>query len=73
MAILYLDGKPRGEIKGWNQTFTWGEDEESRLLIGLNYIGLFDELSCFDRALTPAEIGYLSGRRQGLKHLVPEK
>jgi hypothetical protein len=59
VATLYLDGEPKGTIKGWNQQFTWGEGEECRIQVGLNYIGLFDELSCFDRALSDAEIAHL--------------
>lgn len=58
-AFLYLNGRRHGPLTGWDQRFTWREDEESRLLIGLNYIGLFDELACFDRALTDKEVGYL--------------
>ena len=58
-AFLYLNGEPHGPLTGWDQTFTWPEEEESRLLIGLNYIGLLDELACFDRALTPEEVGFL--------------
>ncbi len=56
VAVFYLNGKKQGEITGWNQQFTWKDDEEARLYIGINYIGLFDELSCFNRALTDEEI-----------------
>jgi hypothetical protein len=59
VAAFYLNGKLQGEITGWDQSFTWKPDEESRILIGLNYIGLFDELSCFDRALASNEINRL--------------
>lgn len=73
VATLYLDGKQRGEVRDWKQTFTWGPDEESRILIGLNYIGLFDELSCFDRALSADEIAYLSKQSEGLGKLLRKK
>ncbi len=60
VATFYLNGKEQGRITGWEQTFTWREDEEIRIYIGLYYIGYLDELSCFDRALTAEEIGYLN-------------
>jgi hypothetical protein len=56
VASFYLDGKHVGDLEGWNQTWTWKDDEESRILIGLNYIGLFDDLMCFDRALSAKEV-----------------
>ena len=61
IAILYLNGKKQGTVTGWNQIFSWKSDEESRLYLGLNYIGFFDELSCFDRALSGGEIQTLFG------------
>ena len=55
VAMLYLNGKKEGSIIGWNQQFSWG-GKEHRVLIGLNYMGLFDELTCFNRALSEKEI-----------------
>ena len=55
VAMLYLNGKKEGSIIGWNQKFSWG-GKEHRVLIGLNYMGLFDELACFNRALSEKEI-----------------
>ncbi len=55
VAMLYLNGKKEGSITGWNQQFSWG-GKEHRVLIGLNYMGLFDELACFNRALSAKEI-----------------
>ena len=46
----------QGSVTDWNQIFTWKADEESFLYLGLNYIGYFDELSCYDRALTDGEV-----------------
>lgn len=59
VARFYLDGQLQGSITGWEQTFTWKKEEESRLYLGLNYIGLLDELSCYNRALTGKEIATL--------------
>ena len=70
VATFYLNGKRQGEIKDWNQTFTWKDDEEKRLYIGLNYQGLMDELSCFDRNLTDDEIAAVYAKGNGLRELV---
>ena len=59
VARLYMDGASRGEIKGWKQTFTWPASESVRLYLGLSYIGLIDEVSCFNRALKPEEVQWV--------------
>ena len=46
VSSLYLNGKKEGSITGWNQQFSWS-GKPHRILIGLNYMGLFDDLSCF--------------------------
>ena len=61
-ARFYLNGHLQGTITGWQQDFTWKTDEELRLYVGLLYVGLFDELSCYDRALSGAEITQLYHR-----------
>jgi hypothetical protein len=66
-AFLYLNGEAHGPLTGWDQTFTWAEEEECRILIGLSYIGLLDELACFDRALTSEEVRFLHKNPTGLK------
>ena len=73
IARLYLDGELRGEINGWNQQFSWSEAEDLRLFLGLNYIGLFDELSCYNRALSKEEIQTLFKLRGELKEFVPRQ
>jgi hypothetical protein len=55
VAKLYLDGKPSGEMDGWNQQYTW-DLALAQIRLGVKFIGGFDELSCFDRALTEEEI-----------------
>ena len=55
VASLYLNGKNEGSITGWNQQFSWS-GKPHRILIGLYYMGLFDDLACFNRALTDKEI-----------------
>src|SRR5262249_20069364 len=55
---LYLDGKPAARVTERELTFTW-EPARVAVMLGLNYIGLFDDLALFDRALTDEEIGAL--------------
>lgn len=72
-AKLYIDGQLDGTITGWNQQFTWKPDETPRLLLGLNYIGLIDEVSCFDRALTQQQVKSLHSLKTGMTPLLPKK
>ena len=69
-AKLYIDGKLNGTLTGWNQQFTWDDSETSRLLLGLLYVGLLDEFSCFDRALTPDEVKSIYEREGGVGALL---
>jgi hypothetical protein len=48
VARLYLDGQPHGQIAGRQQTFTW-DAAQSKITLGLNYIGLMDELAICNR------------------------
>ncbi len=57
-ATLYLDGEPAGSVEGRTQTYTW-EPSKAAVMLGLGYVGLFDDLALFDRALTPAEVAGL--------------
>src|SRR5687768_198849 len=58
IARLHLDGELRGALPPRQQTFTW-QPEEAIIGLGLNYIGLLDELSIFNRTLTPDEVAQL--------------
>jgi hypothetical protein len=69
VARLYLDGKPRGVLSPRQQTFTW-QPEEAIIGLGLNYIGLLDELSIFNRALGPDEVDQLYRLPSGVAALV---
>ena len=57
-AKLYLNGKPAGMATGIKEPFTW-EPFLATIRLGVNYTGLFDELSIYSRALTDAEIDAL--------------
>ena len=69
VARLYLDGKPSGTIPARTQTFTW-DMNNSAVMLGLSYVGLFDELSLFNRALAPEEIARLHTLPNGVKSLL---
>lgn len=69
VAHLYLDGKPRGTISARTQTFTW-DVNNSAVMLGLSYVGLFDELSLFNRALAPEEIARLHALPNGVRSLL---
>ena len=69
VATLYLDGKNEGSITKWNQKFSWA-GKPHRILIGLNYMGLFDDLACFDRALSSKEIKHIFDHQKSLNTLI---
>jgi hypothetical protein len=55
VARLYLNGQTQGALPKKLQTFTW-KPNDALIMFGLGYVGLFDELAVFSRALTPEEI-----------------
>lgn len=57
-AELYLNGELQGVRDQISNPFTW-ELENSNIYLGLSYIGLFDELKVYDRALSKEEIQFL--------------
>ena len=57
-AKLYVDGQLAGTAEGIAEPFTWQPDK-ALIRLGVNYVGLFDELAIFDRPLTEAEIHQL--------------
>lgn len=72
VARLYLDGAPRGELSPRQQTFTWDPDENV-IVLGLSYVGLFDDLAIFDRALSADEITALHRLDTGVAALGAER
>ena len=57
-AILYLDGKPAGELANRKLAMLWNL-EKTGIYVAISYIGLLDELALFDRALNAEEIAQL--------------
>lgn len=65
VATLYLNGKPQGTMAAREQTFTW-DPEKVLVMLGLSYIGWWDELAIFNRALTEGEVAQLYRLEKGL-------
>ena len=64
-ATLYLDGeRVPGGADGIDEPFTW-DVERGAIRLGVNYVGLFDELSLFDRPLTDGEVRALHALEGG--------
>lgn len=66
---LYLNGKPAGQLSPRQQTFTW-DPTKATIAMGLSYIGLFDELSVFNTAMTDAEVAALYALPDGVSGLL---
>ena len=71
LAQLYLNGQLEGAIGEREQTFTW-DPAQAKIMLGLSYIGLFDDLAIFNRALTESEIEKLRQLETGVKELHPQ-
>ncbi|MFN0196948.1 MAG: LamG-like jellyroll fold domain-containing protein [Planctomycetaceae bacterium] len=73
VAALYIDGKRMGELKNRDIAMLWNLDHTG-IYVGVNYIGLLDELALFNRVLTDEEIARLAkdpGLLTSLKNAKP--
>ena len=68
MAKLYLNGQFQGAVTGKEQTFTW-DPGKCLIMLGLSYVGFFDDLAIFNRALTEPEIQTLHQLKEGTRSL----
>jgi hypothetical protein len=66
---LYLNGVVQGEAKGIDAVFNW-DVEQSAVTLGLNYVGLLDELAIFNRPLKDAEVKAIYESKGGLGELL---
>ncbi|GGG12569.1 hypothetical protein GCM10011344_11570 [Dokdonia pacifica] len=66
---LYLDGEFKGEIKNISDPFTW-QAENGKIMLGLGYIGLMDELAIFSKPLDHKEITAIFELKNGIKELL---
>jgi hypothetical protein len=70
VAHFYLDGVLQGQVGPKTQTFTW-DMKETRIMLGLSYAGLMDDLAIFNRSLTAQEVGALNRLPKGVSGLKP--
>ena len=68
-ARLYLDGVYRGATGRISERFTWDVGNAYIRLGTGRYVGLFDDLAFFNRALTADEVRLLNGLRRGVAEL----
>ena len=68
-ASLYLDSEKMGTISGIADPFTWAI-EESKIYLGLSFVGLMDELSIYDKPLTAQQIKTLYQLEGGVKSVL---
>jgi hypothetical protein len=61
VSALYIDGKLIGEVKDRAIAMGW-DVEKAGVYVGVNYIGLLDELALFNRALTAEEVKELQAK-----------
>ncbi len=67
-ATLYIDGVEQGTTSDIAEPFNW-DFSTAAIRLGVNYVGLFDELSFFDRPLTALEIETLRSLDGGVAAL----
>jgi concanavalin A-like lectin/glucanase superfamily protein len=65
VAKLYLDGKLQGSTEMIREPFRW-DMSRAAIRLGVNYVGLWDELAIFSRALSDGEIAELHRLKGGL-------
>ncbi len=68
VARLYLDGRLQGAAEPIREPFTW-DLKRAAIRLGVNYVGLFDDLALFDRALGDAEVRALHEMKSGVAAL----
>jgi len=67
-AKLYLDAKVQGTTETIGEVFRW-DLTRGALRVGVSYVGLFDELAVFDRALSDQEVARLHGLKRGVAEI----
>ena len=70
VLTAYLNGQRVGALTGREQTLTW-DSAQALIQLGLQYVGDFDDLAFFNRALTEAEVKALFELDGGVASLFP--
>lgn len=65
---LFVNGKFQGAVNQQSDPFSW-DLSKANMFLGLNYVGLMDELAVFDRPLNEEEILEIGKVEGGLKAL----
>ncbi len=68
-ASFYIDGELKGTRTDITDSFIW-ELDQSNIFLGLSYIGLMDDLSIYNRALTASEIETLYSLQNGVQSIL---
>jgi hypothetical protein len=68
VAKLYVNGQLKGSAQDIREPFTWNVSQ-STIRVGVNYVGLWDELAIFWRALNDREIEHLYRLKNGARSL----
>jgi hypothetical protein len=68
IAKLYLNGRLHGTAREIREPFTWNI-AQAAIRLGVNYVGLYDDLSLFDRALNDREVEFLHSLPKGAASL----
>jgi hypothetical protein len=68
-ARLYFDGAYQGSTGRIAERFSWDVTNAHIRLGTGHFVGLFDDLAFFNRALTPDEVRYLNGLSGGVSDL----
>lgn len=69
-AKLYLNGVLQGSAPAISEPFTW-DLKRAAIRLGVNYVGLFDDLAVFNRELNSKEVDALYRLKGGAKELKP--
>lgn len=64
VARLYLNGRLQGKTEDIREPFVW-DLSRAALRLGVSYVGLFDELAVFSRALSDQEVETLYSLKSG--------
>src|SRR5262245_831294 len=70
LAKLYLNGRLQGTAQGIREPFTW-DLARAAIRLGVNYVGLYDEVSLFNRPLSDSEVQKLYQLKNGLRSIRP--
>lgn len=69
VSKLYIDGQFQGAIQGINDPFTW-EEGNAKIMLGLGYIGMIDDLCVFDKPLDDNDVNLIFNLKGGIHTLL---